>query len=71
MFSDPDTLAAFSAFIVSGCVGTVQYWIESGMKGIHRTDGNLDRGLYLKRHPSAGKSGLTFTKFRALIKLQF
>ena len=30
--SDPDTLAAFSAFIVSGCVGTVQYWIESGMK---------------------------------------
>ena len=27
-----DTLAAFSAFIVSGCVGTVQYWIESGMK---------------------------------------
>ena len=64
--SDPDTLAAFSAFIVSGCVGTVQYWIESG-----RTDGNLDRGLYLKRHPGAGKSGLTFTKFRALIKLQF
>ncbi len=30
--SEPDTLAAFSAFIVSGCVGTVQYWIESGMK---------------------------------------
>lgn len=30
--NDPDTLAAFSAFIVSGCVGTVQYWIESGMK---------------------------------------
>lgn len=29
---DPDALAAFSAFIVSGCVGTVQYWIESGMK---------------------------------------
>lgn len=40
-------------------------------EGIHRTDGNLDRGLYLKRHPGAGKSGLTFTKFRALIKLQF
>ena len=67
--SDPDTLAAFSAFIVSGCVGTVQYWIESGMK--ESTEGNLDRGLYLKRHPGAGKSGLTFTKFRALIKLQF
>ena len=67
--SDPDTLAAFSAFIVSG-------WYRSVLdrkrhEGIHRTDGNLDRGLYLKRHPGAGKSGLTFTKFRALIKLQF
>ncbi len=69
--SDPDTLAAFSAFIVSGCVEYRSVLDRKRHEGIHRTDGNLDRGLYLKRHPGAGKSGLTFTKFRALIKLQF
>ena len=29
---DAETLEAYSAFIVSGCVGIVQYWLESGMK---------------------------------------
>ena len=71
MFNDPDTLAAFSAFIVSGCVGTVQYWIESGMKESTEQMAILTEDFIFKRHPGAGKSGLTFTKFRALIKLQF
>ena len=30
--SDAEALEAYSAFIVSGCVGIVQYWLESGMK---------------------------------------
>ncbi len=29
---DPDSLGAYSAFIVSGCFGAVQYWLENGMK---------------------------------------
>ena len=27
-----DLLEAYSAFIISGCVGIVQYWLETGMK---------------------------------------
>lgn len=69
--SDPDTLAAFSAFIRFRLCRYRSVLDRKRHEGIHRTDGNLDRGLYLKRHPGAGKSGLTFTKFRALIKLQF
>lgn len=29
---DEETLEIYSAFLVSGCVGMVQYWLESGMK---------------------------------------
>lgn len=30
--ADTESLEAYSAFIVSGCVGIVQYWLESGMR---------------------------------------
>ncbi len=29
---DPAYLGAFSAYIVSGCIGIVRYWLETGMK---------------------------------------
>lgn len=29
---DPASLGAYSSFIISGCIGIVQYWLENGME---------------------------------------
>lgn len=31
-WGDPDSLEAYSSFIVTGCIGVVQYWLDSGMR---------------------------------------
>ena len=45
---DEDTLEAYSAFIVSGCVGIVQYWLESGMKEPAKRMAELTEEFILK-----------------------
>lgn len=49
--SDPDTLAAFSCLYRFRLCRYRSVLDRKRHEGIHRTDGNLDRGLYLKRHP--------------------
>lgn len=45
---DPDSLGAFSSFIVSGCIGTVQYWLENGMKEPPQQMANLTEEFITK-----------------------
>lgn len=45
---DPRALGAYSSFIVSGCIGTVQYWLENGMKEPPQQMANLTEEFIIK-----------------------
>lgn len=45
---DPDSLGAYSSFIVSGCIGTVQYWLENGMKESSQQMASLTEEFIIK-----------------------
>lgn len=45
---DSDALGAYSSFIVSGCIGIVQYWLENGMRETPEQMASLTEEFILK-----------------------
>lgn len=45
---DPDSLGAYSSFMITGCIGIVQYWLDSGMRESPEHMAELTESFILK-----------------------